>query len=106
MGLTAMAQKMNEDENLPYSVVGWYHSHPSASTNPSVEDVKILSSLQSILETETRGFVGVITSPSHCPDTGETSEFTYYHIQDNGREGRKKISSDRLLMHYRTSFLF
>ncbi|XP_072295373.1 histone H2A deubiquitinase MYSM1 [Eucyclogobius newberryi] len=49
--------------SLGYSVVGWYHSHPSFHPNPSVRDIHTQDQFQSYFSRGGAPFIGMIVSP-------------------------------------------
>jgi len=71
-------------ENHKLSVVGWYHSHPGITDNPTIQDVEKLSNYQIYYEdekTNKKPFVGVIVSPFSPLGPFGPSIFNFYHIE-------------------------
>ena len=66
------ALKKLEDQN--FQVVGWYHSHPSFSPQPSVRDIETQTDYQRMFNVMTpentggRPYVAFILSPFMVPD--------------------------------------
>eukprot|EP00066_Takifugu_rubripes_P023612 XP_011612878.1 PREDICTED: histone H2A deubiquitinase MYSM1 [Takifugu rubripes] len=49
--------------SLGFSVVGWYHSHPTFHPNPSVRDINTQDQFQSYFSRGGAPFIGMIVSP-------------------------------------------
>uniref|UniRef100_A0A3Q3VPT6 Myb-like, SWIRM and MPN domain-containing protein 1 n=1 Tax=Mola mola TaxID=94237 RepID=A0A3Q3VPT6_MOLML len=62
--------------SLGFSVVGWYHSHPSFHPNPSVRDINTQDQFQSYFSRGGAPFIGMIVSPydpaNHSPHSQTT----------------------------------
>ncbi|XP_068599663.1 histone H2A deubiquitinase MYSM1 [Brachionichthys hirsutus] len=62
--------------SLGFSVVGWYHSHPSFHPNPSVRDINTQDQFQSYFSRGGAPFIGMIVSPydpAHCSPHSQTT---------------------------------
>ncbi|XP_033736711.1 histone H2A deubiquitinase MYSM1-like [Pecten maximus] len=58
-----------------YSVVGWYHSHPTFAPNPSIRDIETQLKFQEWFSKGGSKFVGVIVSPYNRQNPSLYSEF-------------------------------
>ncbi|XP_074859457.1 deubiquitinase MYSM1 isoform X2 [Carettochelys insculpta] len=70
-----------------YSVIGWYHSHPSFDPNPSIRDIDTQAKYQSYFSRGGAMFIGMIISPYNRNNPLPYSQITCLVISD-------EISSD------------
>ncbi|KAI8980989.1 hypothetical protein BDB01DRAFT_794919 [Pilobolus umbonatus] len=80
----ASEMKAREDfREKGYTVVGWYHSHPTFEPHPSIRDIENQTSYQTLFREEKTGdepFIGVIITP-YDPEIGsDDSQIQYLHI--------------------------
>ncbi|KAJ3104154.1 Myb-like, SWIRM and MPN domains 1 [Phlyctochytrium planicorne] len=65
------------------SVVGWYHSHPSFDTNPSIRDIETQGNHQDLFHRRDDGiqpFVGAIVSPYDSRKEGNVSTISWMTV--------------------------
>ncbi|KAI7863543.1 hypothetical protein BDF14DRAFT_1843235 [Spinellus fusiger] len=68
-----------------YTVVGWYHSHPTFDPHPSIRDIENQTSYQTLFRNEKTGdepFIGVIVNPYDAENTSDHSQIQYLHISN------------------------
>ncbi|KAI8088745.1 uncharacterized protein BX664DRAFT_261895, partial [Halteromyces radiatus] len=68
-----------------YTVVGWYHSHPTFEPHPSIRDIENQTSYQTLFRHEKTGdepFIGVIVTPYDLTVASEHSQIQYLHISN------------------------
>jgi proteasome lid subunit RPN8/RPN11 len=76
-GMPALLEAL-EAEDL--SAVGWYHSHPTFPTQPSVRDIHNQAAYQRLFG-ETAPFVGAIVGPwQACDEATGASEMRWFHV--------------------------
>ncbi|KAI9485156.1 hypothetical protein BDB00DRAFT_851327 [Zychaea mexicana] len=72
-----------------YSVVGWYHSHPTFEPHPSIRDIENQTSYQTLFRHENTGdepFIGVIVTPYDTETVSDHSIIQYIHISPRWNE--------------------
>ncbi|KAI9251008.1 hypothetical protein BDA99DRAFT_522393 [Phascolomyces articulosus] len=72
-----------------YSVVGWYHSHPTFEPHPSIRDIENQTSYQTLFRDENSGdepFIGVIVTPYDTDTVSDHSLIQYIHISPRWNE--------------------
>ncbi|KAI7859624.1 hypothetical protein BDC45DRAFT_496457 [Circinella umbellata] len=72
-----------------YSVVGWYHSHPTFEPHPSIRDIENQTSYQTLFRHENSGdepFIGVIVTPYDIETVSDHSLIQYIHISPRWSE--------------------
>ncbi|KAI8145783.1 hypothetical protein BJV82DRAFT_602246 [Fennellomyces sp. T-0311] len=72
-----------------YSVVGWYHSHPTFEPHPSIRDIENQTSYQTLFRHESTGdepFIGVIVTPYDTETVSDHSQIQYIHISSRWNE--------------------
>ncbi|TRY66738.1 hypothetical protein DNTS_033079 [Danionella cerebrum] len=75
-----------------YSVVGWYHSHPSFEPNPSLRDIDTQAKYQSYFSRGGAPFVGMIISPYNPQNPSLVSQSTCLVVQEEpGPLGPQKL---------------
>uniref|UniRef100_A0AAX7VPK4 Myb-like, SWIRM and MPN domain-containing protein 1 n=1 Tax=Astatotilapia calliptera TaxID=8154 RepID=A0AAX7VPK4_ASTCA len=62
--------------SLGFSVVGWYHSHPSFHPNPSLRDINTQHQFQSYFSRGGAPFIGMIVSPYDPANASPHSQTT------------------------------
>ncbi|CAL9695688.1 unnamed protein product [Knipowitschia caucasica] len=72
--------------SLGYSVVGWYHSHPSFHPNPSVRDIHTQDQFQSYFSRGGAPFIGMIVSPYDPANPSPHSQTTCLLVKATGNE--------------------
>ncbi|KAK7889322.1 hypothetical protein WMY93_024882 [Mugilogobius chulae] len=78
--------------SLGYSVVGWYHSHPSFHPNPSVRDIHTQDQFQSYFSRGGAPFIGMIVSPYDPANPSPHSQTTCLLVKANYDEsGLQKL---------------
>ncbi|KAI8371548.1 uncharacterized protein BYT42DRAFT_72947 [Radiomyces spectabilis] len=68
-----------------YTVVGWYHSHPTFEPQPSIRDIENQTSYQTLFRHEQTGdepFIGVIVTPYDTEIVSNHSQIQYLHISN------------------------
>ncbi|KAM3620111.1 uncharacterized protein V6R79_018455 [Siganus canaliculatus] len=85
--------------SLGFSVVGWYHSHPSFHPNPSVRDINTQDQFQSYFSRGGAPFIGMIVSPYDPANHSPHSQITCLLVKD----GQEPSGSQKL--PYRFDFL-
>ncbi|XP_020487536.2 histone H2A deubiquitinase MYSM1 isoform X1 [Labrus bergylta] len=85
--------------SLGFSVVGWYHSHPSFHPNPSVRDINTQDQFQSYFSRGGAPFIGMIVSPYDPANRSPHSQTTCLLV----RESQEPSSPQKL--PYRFDFL-
>ncbi|XP_047229671.1 histone H2A deubiquitinase MYSM1 [Girardinichthys multiradiatus] len=85
--------------SLGFSVVGWYHSHPSFHPNPSVRDIDTQDQFQSYFSRGGAPFLGMIVSPYDPANPSPHSQITCLLV----KEGQEPSSHNKL--PYRFNFL-
>ncbi|XP_038162854.1 histone H2A deubiquitinase MYSM1 isoform X2 [Cyprinodon tularosa] len=85
--------------SLGFSVVGWYHSHPSFQPNPSVRDINTQDQFQSYFSRGGAPFIGMIVSPYDSANTSPHSQITCLLVKEN------KEPSGQNKLPYRFNFL-
>ncbi|KAL0091751.1 hypothetical protein J3Q64DRAFT_1635044 [Phycomyces blakesleeanus] len=74
-----------------YTVVGWYHSHPTFEPHPSIRDIENQTSYQTLFRDEKTGdepFIGVIVTPYDPENVSDHSQVQYLHISNRWNETR------------------
>ncbi|KAG7514675.1 histone H2A deubiquitinase MYSM1 isoform X1 [Solea senegalensis] len=69
--------------SLGYSVVGWYHSHPSFHPNPSVRDITTQDQFQSYFSRGGAPFIGMIVSPYDPANPSPHSQTTCLLVKES-----------------------
>ncbi|CAB1426947.1 unnamed protein product [Pleuronectes platessa] len=69
--------------SLGFSVVGWYHSHPSFHPNPSVRDINTQDQFQSYFSRGGAPFIGMIVSPYDPANPSPHSQTTCLLVQES-----------------------
>ncbi|XP_055886147.1 histone H2A deubiquitinase MYSM1-like [Biomphalaria glabrata] len=69
-------------EDMGMSVVGWYHSHPTFSPDPSVRDIETQQKFQYWFSKGGNHFVGVIISPYNSTSVSVCSDINCLTISD------------------------
>uniref|UniRef100_A0A3B4AHY2 Myb-like, SWIRM and MPN domain-containing protein 1 n=1 Tax=Periophthalmus magnuspinnatus TaxID=409849 RepID=A0A3B4AHY2_9GOBI len=78
--------------SLGYSVVGWYHSHPSFHPNPSVRDIHTQDQFQSYFSRGGAPFIGMIVSPYDPANPSPHSQTTCLLVKEtHGESGPQKL---------------
>ncbi|XP_023194662.1 histone H2A deubiquitinase MYSM1 isoform X2 [Xiphophorus maculatus] len=85
--------------SLGFSVVGWYHSHPSFHPNPSVRDINTQDQFQSYFSRGGAPFIGMIVSPYDPANPSTHSQITCLLV----KESQEPSSQNKL--PYRFNFL-
>ncbi|XP_008275647.1 histone H2A deubiquitinase MYSM1 [Stegastes partitus] len=85
--------------SLGFSVVGWYHSHPSFHPNPSVRDINTQDQFQSYFSRGGAPFIGMIVSPYDPANPSPHSQTTCLLV----KESQEPSSPQKL--PYRFDFL-
>lgn len=85
--------------SLGFSVVGWYHSHPSFHPNPSVRDINTQDQFQSYFSRGGAPFIGMIVSPYDPANPSPHSQTTCLLV----RESQEQTGPQKL--PYRFDFL-
>ncbi|XP_015251209.1 PREDICTED: histone H2A deubiquitinase MYSM1 [Cyprinodon variegatus] len=85
--------------SLGFSVVGWYHSHPSFQPNPSVRDINTQDQFQSYFSRGGAPFIGMIVSPYDSANTSPHSQITCLLVKES------KEPSGQNKLPYRFNFL-
>ncbi|XP_040897243.1 histone H2A deubiquitinase MYSM1 [Toxotes jaculatrix] len=68
--------------SLGFSVVGWYHSHPSFHPNPSVRDINTQDQFQSYFSRGGAPFIGMIVSPYDPANPSPHSQTTCLLVKE------------------------
>ncbi|XP_057697405.1 histone H2A deubiquitinase MYSM1 [Corythoichthys intestinalis] len=69
--------------SLGFSVVGWYHSHPSFHPNPSVRDINTQDQFQKYFSRGGAPFIGMIVSPYDPANPSHHSQTTCLLVKDS-----------------------
>ncbi|CAN9500639.1 unnamed protein product [Ophioblennius macclurei] len=69
--------------SLGFSVVGWYHSHPTFHPNPSVRDINTQDQFQSYFSRGGAPFIGMIVSPYDRANSSPHSETTCLFVKES-----------------------
>ncbi|XP_070688254.1 histone H2A deubiquitinase MYSM1 isoform X2 [Pempheris klunzingeri] len=69
--------------SLGFSVVGWYHSHPSFHPNPSVRDINTQDQFQSYFSRGGAPFIGMIVSPYDPANRSPHSQTTCLLVKES-----------------------
>ncbi|XP_029001689.1 histone H2A deubiquitinase MYSM1 [Betta splendens] len=69
--------------SLGFSVVGWYHSHPSFHPNPSVRDISTQDQFQSYFSRGGAPFIGMIVSPYDPANPSPHSQTTCLLVRES-----------------------
>uniref|UniRef100_A0A3Q4I453 Myb-like, SWIRM and MPN domain-containing protein 1 n=1 Tax=Neolamprologus brichardi TaxID=32507 RepID=A0A3Q4I453_NEOBR len=69
--------------SLGFSVVGWYHSHPSFHPNPSLRDINTQHQFQSYFSRGGAPFIGMIVSPYDPANASPHSQTTCLLVKEN-----------------------
>ncbi|XP_020774518.2 histone H2A deubiquitinase MYSM1 isoform X1 [Boleophthalmus pectinirostris] len=78
--------------SLGYSVVGWYHSHPSFHPNPSVRDIHTQDQFQSYFSRGGAPFIGMIVSPYDPANPSPHSQTTCLLVKEpHDESGSQKL---------------
>ncbi|KAK2835815.1 hypothetical protein Q5P01_016299 [Channa striata] len=78
--------------SLGFSVVGWYHSHPSFHPNPSVRDINTQDQFQSYFSRGGAPFIGMIVSPYDPANASPHSQTTCLLVKESeGSSGSQKL---------------
>ncbi|KAJ3214058.1 hypothetical protein HDU67_002102 [Dinochytrium kinnereticum] len=73
------------------SVVGWYHSHPTFDTNPSIRDIETQTNHQRLFlrkEDNVEPFVGAIVSPYDLRRAGNISTISWMCVGEELNEAK------------------
>ncbi|XP_056459887.1 histone H2A deubiquitinase MYSM1 isoform X2 [Gadus chalcogrammus] len=84
---------------LGYSVVGWYHSHPTFHPNPSLRDIHTQDQFQSYFSRGGAPFIGMIVSPYNPSNASPHSQTTCLLVKEH------QESSGCQKLPYRFDFL-
>ncbi|KAA8589853.1 hypothetical protein FQN60_013218 [Etheostoma spectabile] len=68
---------------LGFSVVGWYHSHPTFHPNPSVRDINTQDQFQSYFSRGGAPFIGMIVSPYDPANPSPHSQTTCLLVKES-----------------------
>ncbi|CAL8307043.1 unnamed protein product [Lota lota] len=68
---------------LGYSVVGWYHSHPTFHPNPSLRDIHTQDQFQSYFSRGGAPFIGMIVSPYNPSNASPHSQTTCLLVREH-----------------------
>eukprot|EP00941_MAST-03F_sp_MAST-3F-sp1_P002332 g2332.t1 len=71
-------------------VVGWYHSHPTFQTDPSVRDIQNQMSYQSLFRDQRHSvepFIGLIVGPYDLSLPAEQSNLQFFYTREEGPSG-------------------
>nr|XP_054764139.1 histone H2A deubiquitinase MYSM1-like [Lytechinus pictus] len=80
MDPVSQTEACEEIQSSGCRVVGWYHSHPTFSPNPSVRDIETQGHFQDWFSQDTKSpFIGVIVSPYHTRQL-VTSQINYLTV--------------------------
>uniref|UniRef100_A0A3P8SZI1 Myb-like, SWIRM and MPN domain-containing protein 1 n=1 Tax=Amphiprion percula TaxID=161767 RepID=A0A3P8SZI1_AMPPE len=88
--------------SLGFSVVGWYHSHPSFHPNPSVRDINTQDQFQNYFSRGGAPFIGMIVSPYDPANPSPHSQTTCLLVKES--QEPSGLQSQRFLP-YRFDFL-
>ncbi|XP_053738935.1 histone H2A deubiquitinase MYSM1 isoform X1 [Synchiropus splendidus] len=69
--------------SLGFSVVGWYHSHPTFNPNPSVRDIHTQDQFQSYFSRGGAPFIGMIVSPYDPSNPSPHSQTTCLLVKES-----------------------
>ncbi|KAM9832444.1 histone H2A deubiquitinase MYSM1 [Neosynchiropus ocellatus] len=69
--------------SLGFSVVGWYHSHPTFNPNPSVRDIHTQDQFQSYFSRGGAPFIGMIVSPYDPSNPSPHSQTTCLLVKNS-----------------------
>ncbi|KAK5869957.1 hypothetical protein PBY51_024630 [Eleginops maclovinus] len=69
--------------SLGFSVVGWYHSHPTFHPNPSVRDITTQDQFQSYFSRGGAPFIGMIVSPYDPANPSPHSQTTCLLVKES-----------------------
>ncbi|XP_054458779.1 histone H2A deubiquitinase MYSM1 [Anoplopoma fimbria] len=69
--------------SLGFSVVGWYHSHPTFHPNPSVRDITTQDQFQSYFSRGGAPFIGMIVSPYDPANPSPHSQTTCLLVRES-----------------------
>ncbi|XP_038572352.1 histone H2A deubiquitinase MYSM1 [Micropterus salmoides] len=69
--------------SLGFSVVGWYHSHPSFNPNPSVRDINTQDQFQRYFSRGGAPFIGMIVSPYDPANRSPHSQTTCLLVKES-----------------------
>ncbi|XP_078115761.1 histone H2A deubiquitinase MYSM1 [Sander vitreus] len=69
--------------SLGFSVVGWYHSHPTFHPNPSVRDIGTQDQFQSYFSRGGAPFIGMIVSPYDPANPSPHSQTTCLLVKES-----------------------
>ncbi|XP_031167476.1 histone H2A deubiquitinase MYSM1 isoform X2 [Sander lucioperca] len=69
--------------SLGFSVVGWYHSHPTFHPNPSVRDIDTQDQFQSYFSRGGAPFIGMIVSPYDPANPSPHSQTTCLLVKES-----------------------
>ncbi|XP_059196799.1 histone H2A deubiquitinase MYSM1 [Centropristis striata] len=69
--------------SLGFSVVGWYHSHPTFHPNPSVRDINTQDQFQSYFSRGGAPFIGMIVSPYDPANPSPHSQTTCLLVKES-----------------------
>ncbi|XP_029939370.1 histone H2A deubiquitinase MYSM1 [Salarias fasciatus] len=86
--------------SLGFSVVGWYHSHPSFHPNPSVRDINTQDQFQSYFSRGGAPFIGMIVSPYDRANSSPHSQTTCLFVRES-----EEPSGPLKKLPYRFNFL-
>lgn len=68
---------------LGFSVVGWYHSHPTFHPNPSLRDIHTQDQFQSYFSRGGAPFIGMIVSPYNPSNASPHSQTTCLLVREH-----------------------
>uniref|UniRef100_A0A3P8T1D7 Myb-like, SWIRM and MPN domain-containing protein 1 n=1 Tax=Amphiprion percula TaxID=161767 RepID=A0A3P8T1D7_AMPPE len=80
--------------SLGFSVVGWYHSHPSFHPNPSVRDINTQDQFQNYFSRGGAPFIGMIVSPYDPANPSPHSQTTCLLVKESQEPSGLQISEE------------
>ena len=72
-------------ETLHLTVVGWYHSHPNQSPNPSIIDIGTMTGFTGSAVDD--HFIGLIIAPYHVGSSSRQSLFAFFRVDRTYEKG-------------------
>ncbi|XP_069555253.1 histone H2A deubiquitinase MYSM1 isoform X1 [Brachyistius frenatus] len=88
MDSVSQTQACDALSSLGFSVVGWYHSHPSFHPNPSVRDINTQDQFQSYFSRGGAPFIGMIVSPYDPANPSPHSQTTCLLVKESQESAR------------------
>ncbi|KAK0144827.1 Histone H2A deubiquitinase MYSM1 [Merluccius polli] len=94
---------------LGFSVVGWYHSHPTFHPNPSLRDISTQDQFQSYFSRGGAPFIGMIVSPYNPSNASPHSQTTCLLVREHqdtaGCQSMSSLAHTHAHAHTHTHYL-